>query len=113
MFPADWLHTVSTSVTTTTENQYGDATTAIATVVVTDVLYAPEGITEAAGLPVVGQGSLYGAFPLLDADDSLTHSATCACDGAVFPRGEWQVVGGAKGWAPGKIAVPVKRVSSV
>ena len=104
-------HTVTAVVTTTTREDDGDSDTSTANVKVTNVLYAPEGITEAQGAPVVGDASLYGAFPLLDADDTVTHPTSC-CDGKVFPRGTWQVVGGAKGWAPGKLVVPIKRTAT-
>ena len=108
MFPPEWQHTVSTDSVTTTTDKYGDSTTTDSLRVVSEVLYAPEGITEAVGAPVVGDASLYGPFPLLDADDTLTHASSC-CDGSLFPHGTWQVVGGAKGWAPGKVVVPIRR----
>lgn len=111
MFPAEWLHTVSVQATTTTTDDYGDSTTATVNRTVRGVLYAPEGIVEALGSPVVGDASLYGAFPLLDADDTLTHSRSC-CNGSLFPLGSWQVVGGARGWAPGKVVVPIRRTGT-
>lgn len=111
MFPADWQHTVSAVVTTTTADDFGDSTPTTRNVRVTGVLYAPEGITEAPGSPVVGEASLYGDFPLLDADDTVTHARSC-CNGSLFPLGSWQVVGGAKGWAPGKVVVPIRRTGT-
>lgn len=110
-FSPSILHTLTAVVTTTTRADDGDSSTATANVTVTGALYAPEGITEAPNAPVIGEASLYGAFPLLDADDTLIHPSTC-CDGTVFPRGSWQVVGGAKGWGPGQVVVPVKRTGA-
>ena len=104
-------HTVTALVTTTTRDDDGDSTTSTTSKTVTDVLYAPEGLSESPDRPVVGDASLYGAFPLLDADDTLTHPTSC-CDGTLFPRGSWQVVGGTKGWAPGKVVVPIKRTAT-
>lgn len=111
MFPAEWQHRVTTTLVTTTTDDYGDSTTTTVTKTIREVLYAPEGITEAPGSPVVGDASLYGPFPLLDADDTLTHARSC-CNGAIFPLGTWQVVGGAKGWAPGKVVVPIRRTAA-
>lgn len=111
MFPADWLHTVAAETVTTDRDAYGDATTAERKRTVSGVLYAPEGIQEAPGLPVVGDASLYGEFPPLDADDTVTHGASCPCDGKQFPRGTFQVVGGSKAWPLGTV-VPIRRTTA-
>ena len=105
-------HTVTAVTTTTTRSDDGDTSATVLSVEVVDVLYAPEGIAEAADRPVVGDASLYGAFPLLDADDTVTHATACGCGGTEFPFATWQVVGGAKGWAPGQVVVPIKRTSA-
>lgn len=110
-FPAEWLHTVTAVRTTITTDDYGDGTTATANTVVSNVLYAPEGITEGAGQPVVGDASLYGFFPRLDADDTVTHATSCGCGQQAFPFGSWQVVGGSKPWPLGSV-VPIRRVGA-
>lgn len=108
MFPADWLHTVSTQAVTTTTDDYGVGSTATKNRTVTNVLYAPEGITETVGGPVVGDASLYGFFPRLDANDTVTHARSCGCGEVAFPFGTWQVVGGSKPWPLGSV-VPIRR----
>lgn len=109
MFPVEWQHTVSATRVTTTREDDGDSTPSSVTSTISGVLYAPEGITEAVGAPVIGQASLYGAFPLLDADDTISHQSSCGCGGQLYPFGTAQVVGGSKGWAPGKVVVPIQR----
>ena len=59
---------------------------------------------------VIGRASLYGAFPRLEADDTIRHDATC-CDGAEFEHGTWQVVGGSRGWGPGMVVVPIDKAA--
>lgn len=111
MFPSEWLHKVTAVTTTTKTDDYGNSTTATVNKTVREVLYAPEGITESVGAPVIGDASLYGPFPLLDADDTVTHASSCGCGGKMFPLGSWQVVGGSKPWPLGSV-VPIRRTSA-
>lgn len=110
------FHTVTATSTTTTKDDYGDSTEATSDTEVTGVLYAPEGIAESVSADspgVIGEASLYGGFPRLDADDTVTHEAPC-CDGHDFTLGTWQVVGGSRGWGgPDMVVVPIKLVSTV
>ena len=109
-----YTHAVTATSTATNRDDYGDSTTADTSKVVTGVLFAPEGVAEstASNSPaVVGEASLYGGFPRLDADDSINHAAPC-CDGRDFALGVWQVVGGSRGWGgPDMMVVPIKRTS--
>ena len=108
------FHEVSVSAVTTTRDKYGDTTEATSDSAVSGVLFAPEGVSESVSADspaVIGEASLYGGFPRLDADDTVTHAATC-CDGRDFAFGTWQVVGGSRGWGgPEMVVVPIKRAS--
>jgi hypothetical protein len=57
---------------------------------------------------VLGTATLYGDTGACGVNDAVLHAAPC-CDGSLFPFGTWQVVGGSKGWAPGKFAVPIQK----
>ena len=117
MFGTLWAirrHAVTAVSTTTTRDEFGDATTTTSEQPVTGVLFAPEGAAEsttAASPDVVGSASLYGAFPRLEGDDTIRHDDTC-CDGAEFAHGTWQVVGGSRGWGPGMVVVPIERAAA-
>jgi hypothetical protein len=106
-------HTVAAVSVTTTTDKYGDSTTTTTEATVEGVLFAPEGATESVDAQspnVIGRASLYGAFPRLEADDTIRHDATC-CDGAIFEHGSWQVVGGSRGWGPGMVVVPIDKAA--
>lgn len=107
-------HTVTVRrVSTTDPDELGDSTESIVDTIVTGVRFAPEGIqetTDADRPAVIGDASLYGAFPTLDADDTVEHSADC-CEDDSFAVGAWQVVGGSKGWGARKV-VPVRRMGA-
>lgn len=111
-----FTHTVTATTVETTRDDYGDATESTADSVVSGVLFAPEGVSESvsANSPtVVGEASLYGGFPRLDADDTVTHAAPC-CNGRDFGFGTWQVVGGSRGWGGvDMVVVPIRFVSAV
>lgn len=107
----DVTHTVTCTHVTRTTDDDGDSTSTTSTATATDVLFAPEGLQENApndSPAVVGDATLYGQLPDLDADDTVLHAAPC-CDGADFLHGRWQVVGGSKGWGRGDKAVPIRR----
>lgn len=107
-------HVVTTNSVTTTTDDLGDSTESATQTTVAGVKFAPEGATESVSARspnLVGTASLYGKFPALDADDTVTHAASC-CSGQDFPLGTWQVVGGSRGWGMGTV-VPIKRTGSV
>lgn len=107
-------HTVSLVSATVTVDDLGDSTETTSEAVVSGLVWAPEGIAESnrPDAPrVIGEATLYGILPTrLDADALVRHGSAC-CDGQTFPLGDWQVVGGAKGWGGGRYAVPIRKVS--
>lgn len=113
MLFADLAHTVTTVTVTTTRSPLGDESYSESTATSAGVLFAPEGVQEATADDsprVVGDASLYGDLPRLSADDVVRHAAPC-CDGSDFAHGEWQVVGGSRGWGAGLKAVPIRLTS--
>lgn len=107
-------HTVTTNAVTTPADQWGDADPTSSGTVSTGILFAPEGLTEStdsAAPTVIGDATLYGVLPHLNADDTVTHAAEC-CDGEDFLHGTWQVVGGSRGWGRGRKAVAIQRASA-
>ncbi|MGZ4530733.1 MAG: hypothetical protein ACXVXP_00105 [Mycobacteriaceae bacterium] len=105
-------HSVTATSVTRTVDRYGDATTTTTTATVTGLRFAPEGYVEnvtSSSPTVVGDASLYGILPALDADDTIEHADTC-CDGSDFAFGSWQVVGGTKGWGSKKVC-PIRRTA--
>jgi hypothetical protein len=108
-------HTVTASHVTTTSDIYGNSSESASTETVTGVLFAPAGLAEGSDngeAALVGEATLYGSLPALDADDTVTHAGSC-CDGSDFPLATWQVVGGSKGWGGGNKAVPIRRTGDV
>jgi hypothetical protein len=108
-------HTVTATTVTTTDDGLGNTTETSADSEVSGVLFAPEGATEsvdARSPNVVGRASLYGAFPSLNSDDTITHEAAC-CPGDEFGHGTWNVVGGSRGWGPGLMVVPIDKAGAV
>lgn len=108
---ADLAHTVTVVATSVTKTPNGDETYTESPSTWSGVLFAPEGVQEGvdgASPRVVGEASLYGDLPRLSADDSVRHGEAC-CDGSDFARGEWQVVGGSRGWGGGLKAVPIRK----
>lgn len=109
-FFADLAHTVTTVAITTTRSPVGDETTSESTATSTGVLFAPEGVRESTdgdSARMVGDASLYGDLPYLSSESLVRHADTC-CDGSDFALGEWQVVGGSRGWGGGLKAVPIR-----
>lgn len=108
-------HTISVAAVTTTTDDLGNVTETPSSSTVTGLLYAPEGLTEStdpANPRVIGDATLYGTLTArLDADDTIDHGSGC-CDGADFPHGAWQVVGGSKGWGDGDAAIPIRRTGA-
>ena len=108
-------HTVTAVSATTTDDGLGNTSTTTTPTPISGVLYAPEGATESVATDspaLIGNGSLYGPFPPLDSDDTVKHEATC-CSGAEFPLGDWQVVGGSRGWGASMVVVPIQRTAAV
>ncbi len=108
-------HTVSVVSVTTTTDALGNSSETSSPVDVPGLLFAPEGLTESTdpnNPRVIGEATLYGTLDArLDADDTITHSSGC-CDGVDFPHGDWQVVGGSKGWGDGDHAIPLRRTGA-
>lgn len=108
-------HTVTVVTLTTDTDDLGDSTTTTLEQDAAGVLFAPEGIAESTSSrspAVIGDATLYGPLPKLNADDTVRHEPTC-CTGAEFDHGVWQVVGGSRGWGPGQVAAPIQRTGSV
>lgn len=105
-------HAVVTTAVVTTTDELGNTTETETSTSLGGILFAPEGYVENASSnapTVIGSATLYGVLPALDEDDTVTHRTDC-CDGADFPRGLWQVVGGSRGWGNGNKAVPIRKV---
>jgi hypothetical protein len=108
-------HTITATAVTTTWDDHGNSSETTSTTVVAGILFAPEGLQESVDnntANLIGDATLYGVLPKLDADDTVLHEAAC-CDGADFKHGVWQVVGGSKGWGRGDKAVPIRRTGDV
>lgn len=108
------FHTVTATAVTTTDDGLGNTTETTSDTVVQGALFAPEGATESVNARspnVVGRASLYGAFPPLNSDDTITHEAAC-CSGDEFGHGTWQVVGGSRGWGQGLMVVPIDKAAA-
>lgn len=106
-------HSVTVTRVTTTTDSLGNSTEAPTTSTAT-VRFAPEGMVENANSTsprVIGDATLYGATPHLDADDTIVHASGC-CAGDDFDLGTWQVVGGSRGWGRGRKAVPIRRTGA-
>lgn len=107
-------HTVTATAVSTTDDGLGNTTETSADTEVSGVLFAPEGATESVDSRspnVIGRASLYGAFPPLNSDDTITHETGC-CSGEEFGHGTWQVVGGSRGWGPGLMVVPIDKAGA-
>lgn len=112
---AEIAHQVTLQHVVTSIDELGDGTTTTTSTTVTGVLFAPEGLREQTGndrAAVVGEASLFGQLPTVDANDTVVHDSSC-CDGGNFLHGTWQVVGGSHGWGRGDKAIPIRRTRAV